>query len=67
MNQAPRRALTTLARGRRGGHRTDDRGSGTTEYVLVLVITIGIATAVGGILTPMITESAQSIDLGVTP
>ncbi|MEE2037567.1 hypothetical protein Q8791_10075 [Nocardiopsis sp. CT-R113] len=67
MNQALRRALTALVHGGRGGRRTGDRGSGTTEYVLVLVITIGIATAVGGILTPMITESAQSIDLGVNP
>ncbi|GAA0977323.1 MULTISPECIES: hypothetical protein [Nocardiopsidaceae] len=67
MNQALRRALTALVHGRRGGRRTGDRGSGTTEYVLVLVITIGIATAVGAILTPMITESAQSIDLGVNP
>ncbi|MCK9868128.1 hypothetical protein MRI28_00390 [Nocardiopsis dassonvillei] len=67
MRQALRRALTALVLGTRRHSSAADRGSTTTEYVLMLVVAIGIATAVGGILTPRIIESAQSVDLGVTP
>jgi Flp pilus assembly pilin Flp len=67
MRQHLSRALTTFILGRRRRHATDDRGSASTEYVLLLVITIGIVTAVGAILTPMIVEAAQGIDLGVAP
>jgi Flp pilus assembly pilin Flp len=67
MRQHLSRALTTLVLGRRRRHTTDDRGSASTEYVLLLVITIGIVTAVGAILTPMIVEAAQGVDLGVAP
>ncbi|MFL1376775.1 hypothetical protein [Nocardiopsis protaetiae] len=44
-----------------------DRGSAATEYVLILAIVIAIAVGVGAILTPRILDSAQSIDLGVSP
>ncbi|WP_150253419.1 hypothetical protein [Nocardiopsis deserti] len=67
MRQALRRALTALVLGTRRHGTAADRGSTTTEYVLMLVVAIGIATAVGGILTPRIIESAQSVDLGVIP
>jgi hypothetical protein len=68
MRQHLSRALTTLVLGRpRRRHTTGDQGSASTEYVLLLVITIGIVTAVGAILTPMIVEAAQGIDLGVAP
>lgn len=42
-----------------------DRGSATTDYVLMLAVTIGIAVGVGAIVTPMIIDAANSIDLGV--
>lgn len=68
MRQHLSRTLTTLVLGRRRRrHAADDRGSASTEYVLLLVITIGIVTTVGAILTPMIVEAAQGIDLGVAP
>lgn len=41
-----------------------DCGSATTDYVLMLAVTIGIAVAVGAIVTPMIIDAANSIDLG---
>ncbi|RKS05993.1 hypothetical protein DFP74_1613 [Nocardiopsis sp. Huas11] len=55
MRQHLPRALTTFVLDRRRRrHTTDDRGSASTEYVLLLVITIGIVTTIGAILTPMI-------------
>ena len=42
-----------------------DHGSATTDYVLMLAVTIGIAVGVGAIITPMIIDAANSIDLGV--
>ncbi|MEV2274553.1 hypothetical protein AB0I72_03110 [Nocardiopsis sp. NPDC049922] len=59
------RALVELILGTRSPDR--DRGSATTDWVLMLAVTIGIATGVGAIITPLIIETAQGIDLGVIP
>ncbi|CAL9330693.1 hypothetical protein SUDANB121_00075 [Nocardiopsis dassonvillei] len=44
---------------------TSDKGAATTEWILVIVVSIAIATTVGGILVGEFTTAAESIDLGV--
>lgn len=44
---------------------TSDAGAATTEWILVIVVSIAIATVVGGILVGEFTTAAESIDLGV--
>ncbi len=47
-------------------HRaTADTGSATTEWILMIMVAITIATVVGGILVAEFTTAAESIDLGV--
>ncbi len=42
-----------------------DAGSATTDWILIIVVSITIATVVGGILVGEFTTAAESIDLGV--
>lgn len=44
---------------------TSDAGSATTDWILIIVVSITIATVVGGILVGEFTTAAESIDLGV--
>lgn len=44
---------------------TVDAGSATTDWILVIMVSITIATVVGGILVGEFTTAAESIDLGV--
>ncbi|WP_255499297.1 hypothetical protein [Nocardiopsis sp. Huas11] len=40
-------------------------GAATTEWILMIVVAITIATVVGGILVQEFTTAAESINLGV--
>lgn len=42
-----------------------EAGSATTDWILVIMVSITIATVVGGILVGEFTTAAESIDLGV--
>ncbi|NYH51328.1 hypothetical protein HNR06_000917 [Nocardiopsis arvandica] len=42
-----------------------DAGSATTDWILIIMVSITIATVVGGILIGEFTTAAKSIDLGV--
>ncbi|WP_159944616.1 hypothetical protein [Nocardiopsis sp. FR6] len=42
-----------------------DAGSATTDWILIIMVSITIATVVGGILIGEFTTAAESIDLGV--
>ncbi|MEV2279423.1 hypothetical protein AB0I72_27985 [Nocardiopsis sp. NPDC049922] len=42
-----------------------DAGSATTDWILIIMVSITIATVVGGILVTEFTTAAESIDLGV--
>jgi hypothetical protein len=44
-----------------------DRGSYTTELIMGIAVAVGIATAVGAILTGHFTGAAESLDLGIDP
>lgn len=43
----------------------EDTGSATTDWILIIMVSITIATVVGGILIGEFTTAAESIDLGV--
>lgn len=62
LQRARSRACTRLTPQRRV---TSDAGAATTEWILVIVVSIAIATVVGGILVGEFTTAAESIDLGV--
>ncbi len=42
-----------------------DAGAATTDWILMIMVSITIATAVGAILVSEFTTAAESIDLGV--
>ncbi|GHD36550.1 hypothetical protein GCM10007147_43960 [Nocardiopsis kunsanensis] len=42
-----------------------DTGAATTDWILMIMVSITIATAVGAILVNEFTTAAESIDLGV--
>ncbi|MCY9787107.1 hypothetical protein KIK06_24795 [Nocardiopsis sp. EMB25] len=44
---------------------TSDAGSATTDWILIILVSITIATVVGGILTKEFTTAAESVNLGV--